>query len=71
MEENKIIRVTVSADPLIPGETDWARVNTMSDEEVNHALSDPDAQPASPEMLKKFRRVAQHQEESRNTQKKP
>jgi putative transcriptional regulator len=62
MEENKIIRVKVSADPLISGETDWARVDAMSDEEVNQAaLSDPDAQPTPIEMLKKFRRVTSTQ----------
>lgn len=67
MEENKIIRVKVSADQLISGETDWARVDALRDEEVNQAaLSDPDAQPTSSEMLKKFRRVAQTK--IRNTQ---
>lgn len=41
------------------GETDWARVNAMTDEEVlTAALSDPDAQPLDQEELAKMRRVS-------------
>ncbi|HYN19603.1 MAG TPA: hypothetical protein VE078_01485, partial [Thermoanaerobaculia bacterium] len=41
------------------GETDWARVNAMTDEEVlAAALSDPDAQPLDSEALAKMRRVS-------------
>ena len=41
------------------GETDWARVNAMTDEEVlATALSDPDAQPLDSEELAKMRRVS-------------
>lgn len=43
--------------PLIDN-TDWARVDAMTDEEVlAAALSDPDAQPLTPERLSKMRRV--------------
>jgi putative transcriptional regulator len=41
------------------GETDWARVNAMTDGEVlAAALSDPDAQPLDSESLAKMRRVS-------------
>jgi putative transcriptional regulator len=41
------------------GKTDWARLDAMTDEEVMAAaLSDPDAQPLSPEALAKMRRVS-------------
>jgi len=46
-------------DPLPQGTTDWARLGTMSDNEASAAaLSDPDAQPSSPERLAKMRRVS-------------
>lgn len=46
-----------STQPLVD-ETDWARVNSMTDEEVHAAaLSDPDAQPLTDERLKTMRRV--------------
>jgi len=52
--------VTVkSGDTLPRGDTDWARLNAMTDEEVvAAALSDPDAQPLAPEQLAKMRRVS-------------
>jgi putative transcriptional regulator len=38
--------------------TDWARLRAMTDEEVTAAaLSDPDAQPLTPEQLRNARRV--------------
>ena len=38
--------------------TDWAHLRAMTDEEVTGAaLSDPDAQPATPEQLRTARRV--------------
>jgi putative transcriptional regulator len=38
--------------------TDWARLRAMTDEEVTAAaLSDPDAQPMTPEQLRTARRV--------------
>jgi putative transcriptional regulator len=60
MNKTGITRVTVKAgDPLPEGETDWARLDAMTDEEVvAAALSDPDAQPLTPEQLAKMRRVS-------------
>ena len=41
------------------GDTNWARVKAMTDDEIlAAAFSDPDAQPLSPEELKKMRRVS-------------
>jgi len=41
------------------GDTDWTRLEAMSDEEVvAAALSDPDAQPLTSEQLAKMRRVS-------------
>jgi putative transcriptional regulator len=46
-------------DPLPKGATDWARLDTMTDDEARAAaLSDPDAQPSSAEQLAKMRRVS-------------
>ena len=43
-------------DLAVP-ETDWARIEAMTDEEVlQNALSDPDAQPLTPEQLSRLRR---------------
>ena len=53
-------RVTVKpGDPLPRGDTDWARLDAMADEEtVAAALSDPDAQPLAPDQLAEMRRVS-------------
>jgi putative transcriptional regulator len=55
-----IVRVTLKPGEAPPvGKTDWARVDAMTDEEVMAAaLSDPDAQPLSPEQLAKMKRVS-------------
>jgi putative transcriptional regulator len=54
---SKVVRY--SPGELPPDNTDWARVNAMTDEEVMAAaLSDPDAQPLTPEQLAKMRRLA-------------
>ena len=46
-----------SAKPL-EDETDWARLRAMTDDEVTAAaISDPDAQPTTPEQLRATRRV--------------
>jgi putative transcriptional regulator len=60
MNKTGITRMTVKPGETPPhGETDWARVNAMTDEEVlAAALSDPDAQPLDPEALAKMRRVS-------------
>ena len=42
---------------LLEDKTDWARLRAMTDEEVTAALSDPDAQPLTPELLRNARRV--------------
>lgn len=44
MSRRNIIRV--SADQLGPGKTDWARVDALTDEEIEKAIAeDPDAAP--------------------------
>ena len=53
---SKVVRC--SPDNLPPDKTNWARIDAMTDEEVvAAALSDPDAQPLTPEQLAKMRRV--------------
>jgi len=53
-------RVTVKpGEPLPRGDTDWARLEALTDEEVMAAaLSDPDAQPLSREQPAGMRRVS-------------
>jgi putative transcriptional regulator len=60
MSKTGITRVIVrSGEPLPKGATDWARLEAMTDEEVTAAaLSDPDAQPLTPEQLGKMRRLS-------------
>jgi len=60
MSKTDTTRVTVKAGEAPPrGKTDWARLDAMSDEEVTAAaLSDPDAQPLTPEQLARMRRVS-------------
>jgi putative transcriptional regulator len=60
MSKTGTTRVTVKPGDAPPtGDTDWARLEAMSDEEVMAAaLSDPDAQPLTPEQLAKMRRVS-------------
>ena len=60
MSKTDTTRVTVKPGEALPrGETDWARVNAMTDEEVlAAALSDPDAQPLDREELEKMRRIS-------------
>src|SRR6266851_3612723 len=54
---SKVVRY--SRDNLPPDKTDWARIDAMTDEEVvAAALSDPDAQPLTPEQLARMRRVS-------------
>jgi putative transcriptional regulator len=52
--------VTVKpGEPLPRGDTDWAQLKAMTDEEVvAAALADPDAQPLIPEQLAQMRRVS-------------
>src|SRR5438477_1487208 len=54
---SKVVRYT--RDNLPPDNTDWGRINAMTDKEVvAAALSDPDAQPLTPEQLSGMRRVS-------------
>jgi len=56
-DTSKVVRY--SRDKLPPDRTDWARINALTDEEVTAAaLSDPDAQPLTPEQLAGMRRVS-------------
>jgi len=60
MSRTSTTRVTVKPGEAPPrGETDWERVNAMTDEEVlAAACSDPDAQPLDAEVLAKMRRIS-------------
>jgi putative transcriptional regulator len=60
MSKTGTTRVTMKpGEPVPQGDTDWARLNAMTDREVvAEALSDPDAQPLSPEELAKMHRVS-------------
>jgi putative transcriptional regulator len=60
MRKTGITRVTVKpGEPLPRGDTDWERLRAKTDEEViAAALSDPDAQPLTPEQLARMRRVS-------------
>ena len=59
MKEENITRVRVDDPKNLPkGETNWAELDAMTDEEVHAAaVADPDAQPTTEEELKHFRRV--------------
>jgi putative transcriptional regulator len=60
MSEIGTTRVTVRPGDTLPrGDTDWVRLNAMTDDEVMAAaLADPDAQPLTREQLAKMRRVS-------------
>jgi putative transcriptional regulator len=60
MSKTDTTRVTLKpGDSPSRGNTDWARLDAMTDEEVMAAArSDPDAQPLTPEQLAKMRRVS-------------
>src|SRR5271156_6017269 len=60
MSKTGTTRVTVKPGEALPrGDTDWARLVAMTDEEVTAAaLSDRDAQPLAPEQLAGMRRVS-------------
>lgn len=59
-EKPQMVRITVNPGEKPPrGETDWARVDAMTEEEVlAAAYSDPDAQPLDLETLARMRRVS-------------
>lgn len=58
--KEKLIRYRPGIDPEPADRTDWARLNAMTEEEIEAAaLSDPDAQPMTDEELARmFRPVA-------------
>src|SRR3954451_25279084 len=60
MSKTGTTRVTMKPGSALPrGDTDWTRLDAMTDEEVvTAALSDPDAQPLTPEQLSGMRRVS-------------
>src|SRR5271163_2902271 len=60
MSKTGTTRLTVKpGDILSRGNTDWARLDAATDEEVvAAALSDPDAQPLTPDQLSRMRRVS-------------
>ena len=60
MSKTGTTHVTVKpGDPLPRGETDWASLDALTDDDVlDAANSDPDAQPLSPDELSKMRRVS-------------
>lgn len=60
MSKTATTRVTVKpGEAPQRGDTDWARLDAMTDEEVVAAArSDPDAQPLTAEQLAKMRRVS-------------
>ncbi len=52
MSEERITRVKLDASNRRPGNTDWARLKSMSDDEVHRAaLADPDNLPLSEQEL--------------------
>ena len=54
---SKVLRYSLHNLP--PDRTDWARIEALTDEEVTAAaLSDPDAQPLTPEQLARMRRAS-------------
>jgi putative transcriptional regulator len=54
----KITRVSFADLENLPDETDWARIDAMTDEEAEaNALSDPDNQPMTEEQLRSMRRI--------------
>jgi uncharacterized protein (DUF4415 family) len=53
------IEITLVDGRIVRGETDWAAVDALTEEEISAAaLSDPDAQPLTEEQLSEFRRIA-------------
>jgi putative transcriptional regulator len=60
MSKTGTTRITVKPGDKLPrGDTDWARLDAMTDEEViAAALSDPDAGSLTPEQLSRMHRVS-------------
>ena len=66
MSEKDITRVTLDPNNPSKGNTDWERVDAMTEEEIHAAaLSDPDAQPVTPEELEEFKSVKEGKDDTR------
>ena len=58
MKDEHIVRYTVDELNALPDDTDWERVDSMTDEEIEaDALADPDALPLTEDELNQFHRV--------------
>ena len=58
MSEENITRVTLDPDNPSKGKAVWEQVDAMTEEEIHAAaLSDPGAQPVTPEELEEFKPV--------------
>lgn len=70
MSEKDITRVTLDPNNPSKGKTDWERVDAMTEGEIHAAgLSDPDAQPVTPEELEEFKPVTDAKSYSEREQK--
>ena len=55
----RITRVSVADLGKLPDETDWARIDALTDEEAEaNALSDPDNPPMTEDQLRSARRIS-------------
>ena len=58
MSETFITRTTLESAKKSEDLTDWKRVNSLSESEIEtNALSDPDNQPLSPDTMKNVQRI--------------
>ncbi len=58
MSETSITRTTLESAKQSEDLTDWERVNSLSESEIEtNALSDPDNQPLSPKTMKNVQRI--------------
>ena len=70
MREENITRATLDPNNPSKGKTDWIEVDGRTEEEIHAAaLSDPDAQPVTPEELEEFKPVADAKPYSEREQK--
>ena len=70
MRKENITRVTLDPNNLSKGKTNWKQVDRMTEEEIHAAaLSDPDAQPVTPEELEAFKPITDAKPDSEREQK--
>ena len=70
MSEENITRVTLNPNNPSKGKTDWEQVDGMTEAEIHAAaLSDPDAQPVTPEELEAFKPITDAKSYSEREQK--